>query len=121
MSSQERIESFVARIENLGGTVVWESDLIAVTLNDCPVTNEDLAVFNDYPEIEILSLAGTSVTDEGLRHLENLSNLTTLSLSRTHVTDVGANRLRQRLPNTSITAQGPPKGTINPFTGEPME
>lgn len=85
------------------------------------MTNEDLAVFANYPEIQILSLVATSVTDDGLKHLENLRNLQCLALRQTLVTERGVNDLRRLLPNASITMEGPPKGTISPFTGQQFE
>ena len=50
-----------------------------------------------------LRLTATQVSDAGLVALEKLPNLRSLDVSRSKVTDAGIARLKQRLPNLTIT------------------
>jgi len=119
-SSRERSEAAFERILALGGSGVWESDMVVVSLEGTAVTDDDLALFEDFDFVQILSLADTQITDAGLVHLEKLVKLDSLILVNTKVTEVGLARLRDVLPDVTIDTEPVPEGTINPFTGKPI-
>jgi hypothetical protein len=116
-------EQFAAKVEALGGTVVFDADAdgqpaAEVSLRATKVTDDDLAFLEDMPHLkrlwlddtkisdagmphlaklvslEFLILNGTAITDRGLEHLKGLSQLTTLSLDGTKVTNDGLAHLK---------------------------
>ena len=54
-------------------------------------------------KLQSLFIGGTQVTDTGLVHLKGLTKLQTLELDGTQVTDEGVKKLKQALPNCSIS------------------
>jgi len=119
--SQEKAQAAFDRIHELGGGGVWESDMVAISLDGASITDDDLALFADFTVVEILSLSDTPITDAGLPHLYHLDRLETLSLVGTNVTSDGVAKLQAALPNAEISTVPTPKGAINPFTGEPLD
>jgi hypothetical protein len=66
---QEKAQAAWDRIEALGGHGVWESDMVVVSFGKTKVTDEDLALFQDFPFVQILDLSDTIISDEGLAQL----------------------------------------------------
>jgi len=64
-------------------------NVVAVHLETCPVTADDLAALAGLPYVERLYLAKTGLTDDGLRHVASLGRLKRLSLWQTRITDEG--------------------------------
>jgi hypothetical protein len=52
MDEDERADQLVKRIEKLGGTIVWEPDLVAVVLEGDHITDDDLEIFDELPIVE---------------------------------------------------------------------
>src|SRR5438128_1730523 len=85
----------VAEIHNLGGT--WEVDqktpdngVIAVNLADLIIENRNLAALKDFPNLQVLSLAGSKIiTNDGLRFLPALPQLRSLDLKDLCIGDDG--------------------------------
>jgi WD40 repeat protein/Leucine-rich repeat (LRR) protein len=67
------------------------------------VTDAGLAHLKGLVHLEVLDLSGTKITDAGLASLEGLGKLRDLSVDRTGVTDGGAERLKEKLPDVSIS------------------
>jgi hypothetical protein len=118
LGAGERAEAAIKRVNQIGGSVVWESEIFAVTLSSTQVADDDLAILADLSDVQLLSLSHTSITDAGLRHLEHLSKLQTLELIDTKVTEKGLEKLRTALPATAICTSIP-SDAVNPFTGKP--
>lgn len=116
--SQKRSEAAFERIHELGGGGVWESDMVAISLDGTNIADDDLELFKDFDFVEILGLSDTKITDAGLVHLEQLTRLQTLALVNTKVTSAGVAKLRAALPNADIVTEPPPTNSTNPFTGE---
>jgi hypothetical protein len=144
-AKERRAQAAWARIEALGGHGVWDGDMCVVSLGRTAVTDEDLSLFRDFPYVQILDLSYTGIGDAGLAHLAGLEVLESLGLSHTGIGDGGLTHLaglealkhltvidteisgaaldafRRARPSVRITTEPPPKGAINPFTGEPFE
>jgi hypothetical protein len=58
------------------------------------ITDGDLAIFADVPEVQMIGLAGTNITDRGLERIKNLPKLWCLDLDNTQITDAGLARLK---------------------------
>jgi internalin A len=89
----------VAIIEKLGGKVrgdVKRSNhpIIEVDLGLTNVTDADLQLLKDLPDLQVLDLHRTKVTDKGLEHLKGLVKLRGLHLHDTRITDEGIMHLK---------------------------
>lgn len=73
-----------------------------VDLGEEPVTDADLVVLHELPELVVLNLSGSRVTDNGLKHLECFSSLRVLYLTRTRVSSEGVKRLKETLKECEI-------------------
>lgn len=69
-----------------------------VDLGNSRVTDGDLNLLADLPQLHQLMLENTSVTDVGLIQLKNLKNLGELNLSNTKVSDNGLKHLSEMAP-----------------------
>ncbi len=107
-------------IEALGGCGVWDGSMVVVSLANTAITNDDLALFHDFPYVEILNVSDTSISDAGLRHLAGLQALKDLIVINTKIGDAALEAFRRAHPSVRVTTEPPPKGTINPFTGKPL-
>jgi Leucine-rich repeat (LRR) protein len=86
--------------------LVWLAkmpQLKLLTLKRTRITDVGVAQLVAATNLETLSLSYTDVTDEGLKSLEKLPTLKELNLSGTKVTAGGVARLRQSLPNCSVS------------------
>lgn len=115
---QQKAEDAWERIQALGGHGVWERELVVVALNGTKVTDADLALFQDFPFVQILDLSATSISDAGLAHLTDLPALEDLIVTGTRITKRALQKFQQTHPDVQVTTEPPPKGTVNPFTGE---
>lgn len=95
----------------------WFFDVVHVDFmgyrKDSVVTDRDLAILREFPNLLYLNLAGTEITDEGLKHVAGLTKLRILNLWGTAVTDAGLGHLAglKRLKivdidDTYVTGQG---------------
>jgi Leucine-rich repeat (LRR) protein len=99
-SSDER--DSVDKIEKLGGAFRVDPKkpnhpVIEVDLSNTGVTNADLQLLKDLPDLRVLILGGTQgtkVTDKGLEHLKGSVNLQRLHLYGTPITDEGLVHLK---------------------------
>ena len=71
--------------EPVVGVKRWNGDL----------TDADLKLLKELPQIKELDLFSTSITDVGMKELKNLKHLTNLELRYTKVTDAGLKELRE--------------------------
>jgi hypothetical protein len=117
---QKKAQAAWDRIEALGGHGVWESDMVVVSFGKTKVTDQDLALFRDFPFVQILDLSDTSIGDEGLAHLGDLQALEELIVTNTKISAKTLKAFQRAHPAVKITTGPPPKGTINPFTGKPF-
>jgi hypothetical protein len=115
---QKKAQAAWDRIEALGGYGVWESDMVVVSFSDSTVTDEDLALFRDFPHVQVLNLGGTKISDAGLAHLEGLPALEQLIVTGTMISAKALKAFQQTHPAVKVTTGPPPKGTFNPFTGK---
>lgn len=118
---QQKAQAAWDRIEALGGHGVWEVDTAVVVLAATQVTDDDLALFNDFPFVQILDLSKTDIGDRGLRRLSGLPSLTDLILTDTKISKTAIEAFRKANPNVRVKTKPPPKGMINPFTRKPFE
>jgi hypothetical protein len=108
------------RIEALGGHGVWEADTVIVSLANTAIEDEDLALFHDFPYVQMLDLSHTTIGDASLAHLHVLRSLEHLIVVDTNISTLELDKFRHDHPSVKITTMSPPKGTINPFTGKPI-
>jgi hypothetical protein len=118
--NQKKAQAAWDRIEALGGSGVWESDIVMVSLANTAVTDDDLALFRDFPFVQSLDLSHTKVTGAGLSHLEGASDLEELAILGTKISRAALAAFREAHPNVEVVTKPPKKGSVNPFTGEPL-
>ncbi len=118
--SQSKAQDAWERIQTLGGHGVWEPDMVVVSLANTNVADSDLALFADFPHVQILNLSNTSVTDAGLQHLKHLDSLTSLVLIETAVNPEAIEEFKSSHPAVDVQTEPTPSDAINPFTGEPF-
>lgn len=121
LKTQERYEAAFKKIEKLGGTSLWEAEIVVVDLSNTEIKNNDLSLFKDFPIVQSLILDNTKIDDSGLSYLNTLHHLEHLSIIGTQVTEKGVNKLRQSLTGLEIVTEPLSKAAINPFTGKTFE
>ena len=117
---QRKAQAAWDRIEALGGKGVWESDMVVVSFSNAKVTDEDLSLFADFPDVQILDLSQTKISDTGLAHLDGLKALEELIVTDSKISANALKAFQQAHPSVKVTNGPPPKRTINPFTGKPF-
>jgi hypothetical protein len=117
-SSQQKDQAAWNRIEALGGRGVWEREMCVVSFAKSGIKDENLAVFSDFPHVQILDLSHTSVGDRGLAHLTGLKALETLIVVDTKISGSALKAFQKEHPSVTVTSKPAPKGTVNRFTGK---
>jgi hypothetical protein len=117
---QRKAQTAWDRIEALGGSGVWERELVIVSLAGTTVTDDDLVLFRDFPFVQILDLSNTAVGDNGLVHLANVRALEKLIVVGTKISKAGLKAFEREHSTVTVVTKPPPKGTVNLFTGEPF-
>jgi hypothetical protein len=91
-------------------------NVVYVSLSKTSVTDDELAILENFPGLEGLSISQTKITSFGLVHLEGLKNLESLSLENTLIDDNGLAHIKD-LANLRILILNDTKitdaGTIN--------
>jgi Leucine Rich Repeat (LRR) protein len=89
------------------------TSLQTLGLDNSTITDQDLEVVENLPDLRCLGLEHTAISDAGLKHLRGLAKLETLYLSETRVTDRGlaslaplSTLLNLNLRHTAIQGQG---------------
>lgn len=119
--TQGRYEAAFEKIEGLGGSGIWDAEVVVIDLSNTEIENKDLSVFKDFEIVQSLILDNTKIDDDGLSYLESLHHLELLSLIGTQVSEKGLNKLALSLPDLDIVTEPLPKDTINPFTGKTFD
>jgi hypothetical protein len=119
-SAKRNAQAAWKRIEALGGSGVWERELVVVSLSKTAVTDDDLSLFRDFPHVQILDLSHTQVGDGGLAHLSGLPQLEELVLVDTKVGAPAIMAFRRAHPSVTVKTEPSPPGAVNPFTGKPF-
>ena len=88
-----------AGMENLSAF----TKLKILSLNNTKLTDVGFKQLRKLTHLGYLSLAGTSITDASLEIIAGFHNLETLDVSNTQVSPMGVSRLRNALPNCSVT------------------
>jgi Leucine-rich repeat (LRR) protein len=104
-----RGEAAAVEIERLGGEAcaypnphpTWErllgrfflAPLTGIFLRELPVSDDDLHVLDELPEVNLLHLSKTNISGAGLAHLRCLGNLGYLNVADTQVTDYAVTAL----------------------------
>jgi hypothetical protein len=117
---QKQAQAAWDRIEALGGHGVWESDMVVVSFGKTKVADEDLAIFRDFPFVQVLDLSDTRIGDKGLAEVGDLPALEELIVTNTKISAKALKEFQRAHPSVKVTTGPPPKGTINPFTGKPF-
>ena len=110
--SQQKAQAAWNRIELLGGGGVWDGEMCVVSLAKSCVKDDDLALFDDFPFVQILDISDTEISNEGLAQLDQLTGLQSLVAINT--------KIQREHPSVAVRATPIPKGSINPFTGKPF-
>jgi Leucine-rich repeat (LRR) protein len=87
------------------------------------VTDADLQLLKDLPDLRVLALHQCDVTDAGLEHLAGLTNLLGLHFGSNKITDDGLKHFKKLTALRSLTL-GVPKGHFgggNPITDSGLE
>jgi hypothetical protein len=79
------------------------TSLVFLSLNGTQVSDAGLAQLKGLSNLSYLCLDKTQVSDAGLAQLSGLTKLSRLNLHGTVVTDSGMKKLRQVLPNLTIS------------------
>jgi mono/diheme cytochrome c family protein len=92
-------EAAVAKARELGALalrIAQNTNWLRVdfSLGGKDVTDDDLVILKDMPNLVELDLGGTKVTDKGLEHLAGLTNMVRLHLERTAITGSGLVHLK---------------------------
>jgi len=119
VSVQRKAEAAWGRIEALGGSGVWDAEVVVVSLADTNVTDGDLALFHDFPLVQVLDLSGTDIGDGGLANLASLKALEELIVVGTKVSEPALANFRLLHPTVKVVTELPKSG-VNRFTGEPL-
>src|SRR5688572_30816761 len=84
-----------SRIAELGGSIRYNDarSIVAVDLHETTVTDADLAVLRELPDLVELDLRKTTIGDAGLVHVATLRKLRSLNVFRTKMTDRGLGQL----------------------------
>ena len=84
-------------------------------INDRPLTDDGLAVFENCTNVEHLDIGSTAIGDAGLKHFSGCKNLKHLDLGNTRVTDASVATIKGfaklkylQLEGTDVTAQRSP-------------
>lgn len=85
------------RVGSIGGLVIWNSRNVTVSFLGRAVSDEALAVFEEFVLVHDLDLADTGVSDAGLERLTKLDRLRHLNVDGTHVSDAAIERLKLAL------------------------
>lgn len=118
--SQRKAQAAWDRLMALSGHGVWDGSVGIVTLADTGATDDDLAVFRDFPFVQVLNLSRTKVRGPGLVHLAEATRLEQLIVVGTKLSRQALAAFRQVHPAVKVVTKPPPKGAINPFNGEPL-
>jgi hypothetical protein len=118
--SEHKAQAAWERIQSLGGHGVWDSEVCIVVLANTGVVDDDLSLFNELPYVEILDLSHTAISDGGLSKLGRLPALEELVLVGTKINKQAIASFRADHPSVRVRTRPPPKGSVNPFTGEPI-
>lgn len=116
IAMQSSSGNFLFRLERTLGAE-WLFDVVNVDLKVYKqangVTNGDLIILREFPDLLQLDLRNTRIDDEGLKHLACLKKLKGLDLGGTQVTDAGLvhlvtmKELRELyLDNTQVSREG---------------
>jgi len=108
------------RMVALGGTGVWDGAMVVMSFSGTPITDDDLAVFDDFPSIQVLDLSNTAIGDNGLARLPALPSLEELIVINTKISNAAIKAFQAKHPAANVTTKPPPKDAINPFTGKPI-
>ncbi|MBZ5856689.1 chitobiase/beta-hexosaminidase C-terminal domain-containing protein [Flavihumibacter profundi] len=79
---------------DLNELLAVKQQVVSMHLNKIPVTDKDLEIIGQFPELRELNLSFTDITDTGLNSLLTLKSLNHLSLSGTHITAAGLKKLQ---------------------------
>ena len=119
-ASQRKAEAAWDCIEALGGQGVWDAEVVFVSFAHTGVTDEDLALFRDFPFIRGIDLSHTAVGDAGLSYLAGLRVLDHLIVIDTRISEPALEAFRHAHPSVEVTTAPPPEDAVNPFTGKPV-
>jgi hypothetical protein len=73
-----------------------------IGLRGLKITDSDLLVVKQFPNLRRVDLSGTRITDAGLKHLEGMK-LDVVNVKGTKVTEQGAARLQEASPGVKVT------------------
>jgi hypothetical protein len=118
--SQRKAQAAWDRLMAFGGSGVWDGDNVIVSLADTAVTDDDLAVFRDFPFVQVLDLSRTAVNGAGLAHLTGATALVELIVVGTKLSRPALAAFREAHPGVKVITKPPPKEVVNPFTVEPL-
>jgi hypothetical protein len=80
-----------------------------LTLDNTPITDDDLAKISGFTNLLNLRLGHSQVTDRGLVHLHGLSKLINVNLVGTKVTADGVKQLQKAIPGVKVAWDGQAK------------
>lgn len=105
------------RVVVLSSTLVTDDDLGQIkalesleelSLNNTPITDAGVEQLAGLKKLKRLNLRETKIGDASIEHLGNLAKLEQLFLSDTDISPAGLTRLKELLPETSITCEKTP-------------
>jgi hypothetical protein len=125
IAQKRREREFVEEIRNWGGIVTYDyqiarskpsgpawlrsllgenffNDVKVVYAGSSPISDADVARFEDFPRLQVLHLNDTKMSDAGIDTIKHLTALEFLDLDGTKVTDAGINGLRRALPKCMV-------------------
>jgi len=73
-----------------------------LTLDETPITDDDLAKISGFTNLQYLGLRQTKISDAGLPHLHKLTKLLRLDVRGTHVTAWGVRQLKETIRGLKV-------------------
>ena len=119
-SSQRKAQAAWDRLMALGAHGVWDGSMVVVSLAETAVTDDDLAVFRDFPFVQVLDLSRTAVNGAGLAYLADATALEELIVVGTKLSRPALKAFREAHPTVEVVTKSPRKGAVNPFTAKPL-
>ena len=86
-----------------------DGKLVAIDLAYASITDEFLKRFNEFPDLQKITLIGTKITDAGLDNLVEMGSLKQLLLWDTQVSDEGVAKFRESHPDCEVRGPDPSK------------
>jgi hypothetical protein len=95
-------EAIIAQVEQLGGGVVWEPEVFAVTLMDVSVSDEQALVLCGLEGVEQIAIDASQLQFSTIKALAEIPGLASLVLGECRLLPEQVATLRQIVPEVEV-------------------